>query len=104
MSNEDPLAAKASQLQKALEHRHGPDVTQSMINAVGAQGFPAEALRQLVTGPNATNDFEMLSQESLLRIAQSAGPKDPNVRHAEEAYSAIRNRQREEWRAGKGRR
>jgi hypothetical protein len=56
-----------------------------------------------VSSPNATADFETLSQESLLRIAQSAGPKDPNVRHAEEAYSAIRQKQREEYRAGKGR-
>jgi hypothetical protein len=102
MSN-DPLMDKAAQLQKALESRHGPDVTQSMISAVGAMGFNNDALRQLVAGPNATADFEMLSQQSLLNIAQSGKPSDPNVRHAEEAYSAIRQYQREEYRAGKGR-
>jgi hypothetical protein len=86
-----------------LEERHGKETTSALIGAIGSVGVDQTALRRLVAGENAINDMEQLGMEAVLR--QMQGPaKDLTTRNAEEVYSSIRQRQREEWRAGKGRR
>jgi hypothetical protein len=102
--DDDPLRQRAAWVQSNLEERHGKERTSALIGAVGQVGVDQGALRRIVAGPDAVNDFEALGTEALLRVMQQGRPNDSAVRDAEAVHTAIRNRQREEWRMGKGRR
>jgi hypothetical protein len=103
MNDEDPLMQRAQQVQASLEERHGKEATTALIGAVGQVGVDQGALRRIVAGPNPVNDFEALGTEALLRVMQGS-PRDPATRDAEAVHASIRQRQREEWRMGRGRR
>jgi hypothetical protein len=99
--DEDALNRRAQEVQNALEGKFGRDTTQGMIDAVGAQNFDPNFIRQVVQ--NGAETFQRLGEESLLNVMQRAGPSDPQVRRAEETYNAIRTQQREAWRMNHGR-
>jgi hypothetical protein len=102
--DQDPLQDKAVALQKSLEQRHGPEVTQSLIDAVGAMQIDPNVLRRVVAGPDALDAFEQLGTESLLRCMERGSPKDSATRRLAEAHGHIRERQRQNWRNEHGRR
>jgi hypothetical protein len=102
-NDDDPLAQRAAWVQSNLEERHGKEATSALINSISSVGVDQGALRRLIAGENAVNDMEALGLEATLRVMQGS-PRDPATRNAEEVYSSIRQRQREEFRAGRGRR
>jgi hypothetical protein len=107
MNDEDPLMQRAQWVQSNLEEKHGKGDTSELIGAVGQVGgqlgVDVGGLRRMMAGPDAVNEFLFLGKEATLRLMQ--GPaKAPATRNAEELYSRIRHREREEWRMGKGRR
>jgi hypothetical protein len=103
-NDEDPLAQRAAWVQSNLEERHGKEATSALIGAIGQVGVDQGALRRLIAGQDAINDMEQLGLEATLRVMQQGRPSDSAVRDAEAVYTTIRQRQREEWRMGRGRR
>jgi hypothetical protein len=94
----DPLTPQVQALQAAGEQKFGADCFTTMIQAVGVMGVPQNVLRSVVSGGNALGDFTQLSQDCLLKVMQSTNsPKDPAFRRADEAYSEIRQQQRDQW-------
>jgi hypothetical protein len=102
-NDDDPLRQRAEQVQAHLVERHGQEAVTAMIGHIGQVGVDQGALRRLVASPDAVNEMEALGMEATLRVMQGS-PRDPATRNAEEVYSSIRRRQKEEWRMGKGRR
>jgi hypothetical protein len=95
----DPLAPQAAALQAAGEQKYGADVFGTMITAVGQSGVSQDVMRRVVANPNALGNFTALAQESLLRVMQNtSGPKDTDFKIADQAYSAIREEQRDRHR------
>jgi hypothetical protein len=102
-NQQDYLNRRANEVQNALVAKHGQETVTAMCNAVSAQGIPHEFLKNIITGPDAVNDFEGLAKESLLRVMQGS-PSNRDTKIAEQVYTNLRERARADWRAVHGRR
>jgi hypothetical protein len=104
--NEEPdnFTNRVAEVQRQLEQRVGTENTQAIIGAISAQGFPEDFLRNVITSADATANFITLGQQSLLNVMQAGNPNDADVRKAEQTYTVLRDRERDAWRASKGRR
>jgi hypothetical protein len=103
MNDEDPLMQRAQWVQSNLEEKFGKERASRCIGRVGNIGVDQGALRRLVAGPNAVSDMEWLGLQAT-SLAMQGDPRDPATREAESDWVFIREQQRQEWRAGKGRR
>jgi hypothetical protein len=100
----DNFTARVSEVQRQLEQKVGAEHATAIISAVSAQGFPQDFLRKVIVSDDAAANFVTLGQQSLLNVMQAGNPNDADVRKAEETYTALRDRERDAWRASKGRR
>jgi hypothetical protein len=104
MNDDDNFANRVTEVQRQLEQKVGAEHATAIISAIGQQGFPQDFLRNVVTSDDAAANFVTLGQQSLLNVMQAGSPNDAAVRKAEETYTALRDRERDAWRASKGRR
>jgi hypothetical protein len=100
----DNFTNRVAEVQSQLEARVGKEHTQAIVNAINAQGFSQDFLRNVIVSDDAAANFVTLGQQSLLNVMQAGSPNDADVRKAEEVYSTLRSKERDAWKAARGRR
>jgi hypothetical protein len=101
---QDNFTARVTEVQRQLEDRVGAENAQAIVSAISAQGFTPDFLRNVLISDDAAANFVTLGQQSLLNVMQAGSPNDADVRKAEEVYSTLRSKERDAWKAARGRR
>jgi hypothetical protein len=79
--------------------RYGDDAWTTMCSSLGKQGVNREILSNIIAQPNAVTTLARIGQEALLLEMQgSERIFTSEYRDLDQAYTAIRNAQREERR------
>lgn len=105
MSNEpnEAMLQRAAEVQSGGEERWGKELWGEMIQSVHRIGVPATAIQQIVASQDGVQEFELLGKNSMLHEMAAGTPTDARVKHLEDVYGRIRERERENHRAIHGR-
>jgi hypothetical protein len=99
----DPLMARAQQIERELTDTYGAGTIGQMLGAVGRQGIHPDIIKRVVASPTATADFTRIGVESVLREMENLQPSDPNYKILDDCYTSIRSEQRRNFDFRKGR-
>jgi hypothetical protein len=102
MTEEISEAAKsrAAQLEQQMHDRWGRDQTAARVGALTRVGLRLS--EQDLANPQFLSMFDHASKEALLKVAADSEDRGER-READAEYARIRQKEREAWRASKGR-
>jgi hypothetical protein len=102
MANDDPTTARAAEVQAAGAARYG-DHWVEFIRSIGAtRQVSADTIKQMIASDDAVENISLLGRQSLL-LEMQGDHNDTRVRHAEDVYASLRERDRENHAFQRGR-